>query len=316
HVAGTCDTATGMCSNPNAPNGTTCSDNNACTQSDSCQAGVCTGTNPVTCVASDQCHVVGTCDTATGMCSNPAAADGTACSDGNACTQTDTCQTGTCTGANPVTCAASDQCHDVGTCDTTTGTCSNPISTDGTVCNDNSPCTTMDSCQAGVCGGMAITCDNPGECQDVGACDNATGVCSYPAKPDGTACSTGTCKAGTCTTDGTGGAGGAGGAGGTGGTAGAGGSTGGTGGTAGAGGSTGGTGGTAGAGGSTGGTGGTAGAGGNGEGGTAGAGGNPGPITEGGCDCASTTTNSSPAGSAFLLALGALIAGLRRRRAA
>ena len=64
--------------------------------------GACTGANPVTCAASDQCHDAGTCDPATGACSNPAKANGTACNDGNACTQTDTCQSGACTGANPV----------------------------------------------------------------------------------------------------------------------------------------------------------------------------------------------------------------------
>ena len=63
---------------------------------------------------------------ATGTCSEPAEADGTACNDGNACTQTDTCQAGVCTGANPVTCTASDQCHAAGTCDPATGVCSEP----------------------------------------------------------------------------------------------------------------------------------------------------------------------------------------------
>ena len=84
------------------------------------------GGNPVTCTASDQCHTAGTCNPATGVCSNPAKANGTACNDGNACTQTDTCQAGACTGANPVTCAASDQCHVAGTCNPATGMCSNP----------------------------------------------------------------------------------------------------------------------------------------------------------------------------------------------
>ena len=55
-----------------APDGTACDDSDACTQTDTCQAGVCTGGNPVTCTAADQCHTVGTCDPATGTCSNPA----------------------------------------------------------------------------------------------------------------------------------------------------------------------------------------------------------------------------------------------------
>ena len=79
----------------------------------------------MTCTAQDQCHTAGTCDPATGICSNPNKADGTTCNDGNACTTADTCQAGTCTGT-PVTCTAQDQCHAAGTCDPATGVCSNP----------------------------------------------------------------------------------------------------------------------------------------------------------------------------------------------
>ena len=43
HTAGTCDPSTGQCSNPAAPDGTTCNDGDACTQADTCQGGVCTG---------------------------------------------------------------------------------------------------------------------------------------------------------------------------------------------------------------------------------------------------------------------------------
>ena len=82
HVAGTCDSSTGKCSSPAAPDGTACTDGNACTQTDACMAGVCTGTNPVTCEASDACHDAGTCDSSTGECSNPAKADGTTCDEG------------------------------------------------------------------------------------------------------------------------------------------------------------------------------------------------------------------------------------------
>ena len=65
HEAGICDPASGACSNPVKPNGSTCSDGNACTQTDSCQNGACVGTL-VTCTASDQCHEAGTCDPASG----------------------------------------------------------------------------------------------------------------------------------------------------------------------------------------------------------------------------------------------------------
>jgi len=52
----------------------------------------------VTCTSLDQCHVAGTCDPGTGLCSNPNAADGTLCTDGNACTSGDACTGGTCSG--------------------------------------------------------------------------------------------------------------------------------------------------------------------------------------------------------------------------
>lgn len=150
HEAGTCDPMTGMCSNPNAPDGTTCDDSDACTQTDSCTAGTCTGANPVVCMASDQCHVAGTCDPMTGMCSDPDAPDGTSCDDSDACTQTDSCMAGTCSGANPITCMPLDQCHVAGMCDPMTGTCSDPDAPDGTACTSNmaSGMCTMGACIA------------------------------------------------------------------------------------------------------------------------------------------------------------------------
>ncbi len=45
HVAGVCDTATGACSNPNAPDGTACDDGDNCTE-DECVNGACVGTLP------------------------------------------------------------------------------------------------------------------------------------------------------------------------------------------------------------------------------------------------------------------------------
>ncbi|MFI5394004.1 MAG: right-handed parallel beta-helix repeat-containing protein [Candidatus Binatia bacterium] len=76
HTPGTCNTHTGQCSSsPPKPDGSTCNDNNACTQTDTCQAGVCTGGNPVVCTA-DLCHNPGTCNTGTGVCSAPTSKGG------------------------------------------------------------------------------------------------------------------------------------------------------------------------------------------------------------------------------------------------
>ena len=104
HDVGVCNPGTGICSNPNKPNGTACNDSSACTQTDTCQAGACSGGNPVTCTALDQCHVAGTCDPATGACSNPQAANGTTCNDGNACTTGDSCLAGVCAGSGSQAC--------------------------------------------------------------------------------------------------------------------------------------------------------------------------------------------------------------------
>jgi len=52
----------------------------------------------VVCTALDPCHVAGTCDPATGACSNPPKPDGTSCTDGKSCTGPDTCQSGVCAG--------------------------------------------------------------------------------------------------------------------------------------------------------------------------------------------------------------------------
>lgn len=115
--------ATAECTNTPAANGTTCTDGNACTVTDTCQAGTCTAGTPKTCAGSDACHAAGTCDPGSGLCSNPVAANGTACSDGDACTQSDSCQAGLCLGANPVVCPSADACHPA-ICSPSNGSCS------------------------------------------------------------------------------------------------------------------------------------------------------------------------------------------------
>ena len=103
HVAGICNPLTGLCSNPNAQNGTACNDGNVCTQGDFCEEGTCFGGNPIVCPAPDQCHLPGTCNPDTGACSNPPKPNGTACNDGNPCTVGDKCVGGICAGATTIT---------------------------------------------------------------------------------------------------------------------------------------------------------------------------------------------------------------------
>jgi hypothetical protein len=208
HAAGTCDPATGVCSQPTAADGTACDDGSACTRRDECAGGLCAGRDPVVCGALDQCHAAGTCDPATGTCSEPAVADGTACDDGNACTRRDTCVGGACVGADPVVCTAKDQCHDAGTCDPATGACSDPARSNGTACDDGTYCTVNDACTGGVCRGAARDCTQAGGQCGTGVCDEASAACTREPEPDGAACDDGnactrrdTCRAGECTGD-------------------------------------------------------------------------------------------------------------------
>jgi Tol biopolymer transport system component len=85
----------GLCAGANVADDTACDDGDACTRSDRCQTGACTGADPVICTASDQCHEAGTCDRASGACSDPTAPDGTACTDTDTCLA-DVCDAGVC----------------------------------------------------------------------------------------------------------------------------------------------------------------------------------------------------------------------------
>lgn len=84
HVAGVCDPQNGQCSNPEAPNGTSCDDGDACTSNDACNAGACSAGTAKTCTALDDCHDIGVCDPQNGNCSNPELPDGSSC-EGGAC---------------------------------------------------------------------------------------------------------------------------------------------------------------------------------------------------------------------------------------
>ena len=91
--------AAGDCPNPDLCHPTVCS------------AGACVAGAPVVCPTPDQCHTQGVCNPSTGVCSNPAKTNGTACDDGNASTCNDVCTNGTCGGS---ACLIGDICTDNG----------------------------------------------------------------------------------------------------------------------------------------------------------------------------------------------------------
>lgn len=146
HGAGVCDATTGRCTNPPAGDGTSCNDGNACTPTDTCVSGSCTGSNPVVCNASDQCHDAGVCDRSTGSCSDPAKPNDTICNaDSNACTIGDSCQNGVCTAGSVPTCQVCNACSG--------GACQ-PVATDAncaTGCCNGVCCAAGEQCVAGAC---------------------------------------------------------------------------------------------------------------------------------------------------------------------
>jgi hypothetical protein len=182
-----------------AVDGTTCSGADRCFGTYACTGGACVGSQPVVCGALDACHAPGTCDPATGQCSQPSQPDGTACDDGDACTRSSTCEGGQCTGSDPVVCPLPDQCHVVASCRPADGTCPTSSKPDGATCDDGDKCTTGDSCAGGACRGSPVKCVAADECHAAGQCAPDTGACSSPPLADGTPCSTGACKAGVCT---------------------------------------------------------------------------------------------------------------------
>jgi len=77
---------------------------------------------------------------------------------------------------------------------------------EGEPCDDGIACTDDDTCTGGVCIGEPVVCTAEDQCYFAGTCDEDTGVCSTPTKPDRSPCEDGnactvndTCKAGVCT---------------------------------------------------------------------------------------------------------------------
>jgi hypothetical protein len=113
---GLCDESRDACAAQPKPDGSACSDADACTRTDVCAGGVCRGGDRVQCTPDDPCRVAGVCDRATGVCSIPPRPDGTRCDDGDACTVADRCLDGRCTGDRLPDADADGVCDDLDTC--------------------------------------------------------------------------------------------------------------------------------------------------------------------------------------------------------
>ncbi|MEC8024081.1 MAG: hypothetical protein VX223_09105, partial [Myxococcota bacterium] len=199
-----CDPSSGCTVEP-ATDGTVCDDGDPCTAIDTCADGLCQSGTLVQCKGSDCQPSV--CDPNTGVCISTLAPNGTVCDDGDKCLTDTTCVNGGCTEGVPVVCPDTGSDCTTSLCISATGQCEVFGVPDGTACDDQSACTTPDTCYAGVCVGQsAVTCPAASGCF-VQVCDPITGACSPTLAEDdtqcedGDACTTGDiCVSGTCST--------------------------------------------------------------------------------------------------------------------
>ena len=233
HEVGTCDPATGLCSDPLKADGSLCDDRNACTVGDQCIGGVCSAGAPLDCDDSNLC-TTDWCDAVNG-CKH--ANNTLTCDDGNHCTENEICAQGSCQSGFAKNCNDGTP-NTLDSCDPSTGECvhewvgcafdidcvsDNPCvagaclpdqygvkgcvwqDVDGAICSTGNKCTTGDECLNGTCQpGAIVVCDDFNPCTD-DTCNPANGCLSSPntaSCEDGNACtindhcSNGTCQAG------------------------------------------------------------------------------------------------------------------------
>ena len=181
----------GNCSNPAAPNGTSCDAGAGRCQVGTCE-NPCAGKN---CIDGNEC----TSDLCTsGQCSNPAVADGASCDGGDGACRRGVCEplSGPCVGKD---CSDGNECT-LDVC--TDGNCSNPPVANGTSCDGGAG-----SCQNGACQTTSdpcagVDCSDGNECTD-DVCANR--VCSNPPFREGLSCGgeQGVCRGGQCKLAGT-----------------------------------------------------------------------------------------------------------------
>jgi hypothetical protein len=170
HVA---SCVSGQCQVTPAETGWMCDDQNACTEADACNAGVCIG-QLITCNDDNPC-TRDYCDAAEGC--SVELLENAPCDDEKPCTVDDRCDAeATCAGTEKV-CDDENPCTE-STCDQISGDC---ISTaKAGACDDGNPCTDNDQCVAGACKGQpGFPCSEDSDCTTCGGMDacGGTAIC-------------------------------------------------------------------------------------------------------------------------------------------
>lgn len=191
------------CADPDCPQGTACSDFNACTQTDTCGASGagCVGGAAVVCdLPPLGCFApAGTCQPDAGGACSYALTTGP-CMDNLFCTVNEQClEDGGCQGTPKLCDPPPSACIAAGVCsESALGACVYAPLPSG-ACNDNDDCTVSDSCDGdGGCAGSRVTCTPPNECLTTASTCMGNGACIF--NPRAGACDGGTCTAGACVT--------------------------------------------------------------------------------------------------------------------
>ena len=174
-----------------------CEDGDVCTINDVCSGGLCKSGAVSSCDDGQTC-TTDSCDPVDGCLHVPL--DGSSCDDGNPCTTGDVCNQGICNGEGSLDCDDDNSCSN-DSCQPDVGCVNSPVT--GNLCEDGSLCTENDSCDAGVCVGEPVVCNDGNVCtKDL--CNPDTG-CVFPAEggaidcQDGDPCTEGDfCQSGLC----------------------------------------------------------------------------------------------------------------------
>jgi len=158
---GECNPQTGVCESHQSPDGTSCNDNNLCTDGDSCLSGICNGNivpGCITCEVDQDCNDGNSCTNDScgeeGICVN--SNNTNPCDDANACTTGDQCLNGSCDPGSVIPGCI-------------------PCQND-TQCNDSNLCNGTESCQSGQCvAGTPLSCGDNNICNGTETCDPIQG---------------------------------------------------------------------------------------------------------------------------------------------
>lgn len=196
----------GACAEVPLDDGTSCNAGDLCIVGGTCQAGVCTGGEPMDCSELDGACAVGACDPSDGTCKPTPVNEGASC-DRGLCLVDGVCAAGECVGDDEVDCSELDSACTVGVCNPADGSCVAEPANEGASCDDGDLCTVGSVCAEGLCGGGApVDCSEFDSACMVGRCDPTDGSCVAEPVVDGTRCDDGdactledVCVEGVCT---------------------------------------------------------------------------------------------------------------------